>query len=1604
MFQGTRKAHGFTEPDRAQESPAEGNTSSAGINPLWHALATRSISAAANGTRSKEPISPAGPPDPLARADGGGGPVADPSPHYVQMKPAVGAPNDRLEQETDRAAAGPQDRGLLAHELTHVVQQGTDVRRKRPDHTGPQVNTSSETEAQDTAAIAGGTPDIQATWYNFSIPFTDYGFDPSISGIETSAGVVKDAAVDADRGAERQPASSHAFRAKATGSHASQPQARLVVGSVDDPLEHEADAVAMRVQREATPGASHGGRVAPASSGLVERRSVETGDVAPEVEAGDGLSHRASGGGTAVSPEVRSAIASPDAGAPLSGSVRARIESHLNTDLSGVRVHSDTGAQRAAADLNAKAFTHENHVWLGSQQSAEDVSLMAHEATHVVQQAGGVQGMGVQLLRADSVGLPPVFVQRAPAKVVRDIRADGTDELQAWMLFRGEYLVIVLRPDAGTLARFDADPALLDKLGTSLTNALNPAGVPVPETRGFLIGPVVRTLVEEELPRWVDAPDSGLAGLARVLNERAAEFRKQAVRADLEAYLGVNPGTIDWPSVLPGIRTDFYTKGKDSLRGQSLRDRADFVLLVLETEVATAPAVVGGVVPPKLSDSVWDFAMSFNVAKGTSPAAFSEKYLGEYVKLIATLEFVPAGFDLARYKPSGADLAAGERHKVLDAWVAANAVEATTKVVLDDWTASGLDFRIYASKLDLDAKKSRILDKLTDAFLKAASGDQELNRALLRMADAQATYAILTRLVAAGRSAEKRNRELIAAIDAPDPDKHPELDDLAGDPRTIYEGEFYIAQAINNVLSHVQLGARVDFELVANSVAIAGKANISPHLGFLVFLLTIGAELAALLAMRDTQRAHAREDIAERVDLSWEAIKKIIDNRGKEAEKFLDGTWIPMLKKVAGEWVDANYKELKDAYDHFATWAPQSSGRYKLTAWFIEDTANKLESGEIKSATLNGATVTADNVKELRTAVTVLREKAAQLDTPQGRHEKREEIKKAVDAYAKVKANIADGTYKPENYGEAVVVEAKKRLKIGLFEYTSLWQQATRQVVVRDNPFQAYTIAMWRVENIVDKAVSDLLTGFLRGGLLIGSLIVPGVGGLILATIDIGIGLHAAEKNIGESRRRLDLARLDTQLNIQGISVEDAEHALTMAWVSFVVELVLAGLFGTLLGKMALKGIQAGRMPLLTKLAETDAALAAKLVERIGEAKLTETLLGHYAGDGNKLFEALAYVKDGKSLTTLLGKVKDAEVLTSLLISTGSDAKLLELLDKFKNVNKLDTMLGIASRQQLLRLIALTKDEAMVAKLVEGMGPSRALTLMDAGLTAEHAIALDRLGEDAVRAFKNIAATGDAEAIAGAVELLRLNQKGTYASEVTVRALEETAAFSQKYAGRVSGDFVTKFARVAEQEAAVARIQGKIADLKAAGKNTAIAEKQLAGAQAELKRATAETKAAADILEGKTVFGEGRSVRAIPESKIKGVVTPEFSVTGGGKPDTLAEVKALGDEFGKIGKDAIRRNFKDAASQISGQSAATGQTGGLVRLDAVDGTIAKTNAQIAAEINGEWKAIIKQNPARGDDIGWVEVFDKGAAGESRRLLLKLDRSGATIDTPGTTRP
>jgi hypothetical protein len=103
----------------------------------------------------------------------------------------------------------------------------------------------------------------------------------------------------------------------------------------------------------------------------------------------------------ADSPDVGGALHGPRGGEPLRSTVREPLEESTGYDLADVRVHQGGLAQGANRALHARAFTHGQDIWLGSGESPDDLKLMAHESTHIVQQSG-LRG-GLQL------------IQRAPA-------------------------------------------------------------------------------------------------------------------------------------------------------------------------------------------------------------------------------------------------------------------------------------------------------------------------------------------------------------------------------------------------------------------------------------------------------------------------------------------------------------------------------------------------------------------------------------------------------------------------------------------------------------------------------------------------------------------------------------------------------------------------------------------------------------------------------------------------------------------------------------------------------------------------------------------------------------------------------------------------------------------------------------------------------------------------------------------------------------------------------------------------------------------------------------------------------------------------------------
>lgn len=142
-------------------------------------------------------------------------------------------------------------------------------------------------------------------------------------------------------------------------------QAKLAIGTKDDPLELEADRVADRVM-------SFSPRDALGSSPPLVQRQVRP--------------HASTGIDTPSS--VGHVLASP--GRPLEPQLRSDMELRFGHSFSGVRIHTDTAAGNSARDVSALAYTVGNDIVFSpgrfEPETQQGRRLLAHELTHVIQQ------------------------------------------------------------------------------------------------------------------------------------------------------------------------------------------------------------------------------------------------------------------------------------------------------------------------------------------------------------------------------------------------------------------------------------------------------------------------------------------------------------------------------------------------------------------------------------------------------------------------------------------------------------------------------------------------------------------------------------------------------------------------------------------------------------------------------------------------------------------------------------------------------------------------------------------------------------------------------------------------------------------------------------------------------------------------------------------------------------------------------------------------------------------------------------------------------------------------------------------------------------------
>ncbi len=171
-------------------------------------------------------------------------------------------------------------------------------------------------------------------------------------------------------------------------------QPKLTIGQPGDVYEQEADQVADVVMGKVEPP-SEGQILAasPTDQPQVQRKCLacEAGEKeqVEDEEEEKTVQRKASGNSPVVSQSFPQDIQPADAGISLSSHIREKVEPVLGTDLSDVRVHSSPSDRSLARSLGAKAFTHKHDIWVGENQSPDDLELMAHEASHVVQQTSG---------------------------------------------------------------------------------------------------------------------------------------------------------------------------------------------------------------------------------------------------------------------------------------------------------------------------------------------------------------------------------------------------------------------------------------------------------------------------------------------------------------------------------------------------------------------------------------------------------------------------------------------------------------------------------------------------------------------------------------------------------------------------------------------------------------------------------------------------------------------------------------------------------------------------------------------------------------------------------------------------------------------------------------------------------------------------------------------------------------------------------------------------------------------------------------------------------------------------------------------------------------
>ena len=184
-------------------------------------------------------------------------------------------------------------------------------------------------------------------------------------------------------------------------------QAKMQVGSANDPLERDADEIAAKFLNY-----SPGNQTSPTD--VAARDMTRTARRAAAEQAPSAGAFEAPYSAEAHIEKTRGS------GSALPGDFQRKMESMTGTDLSGVTLHTDAASAETATSLGALAFASGSDIYFGAGASPSDTKLLAHEVAHVVQQRSGGGVVAPRLARrtpASQAKAAPVRPAAPPAKV-----------------------------------------------------------------------------------------------------------------------------------------------------------------------------------------------------------------------------------------------------------------------------------------------------------------------------------------------------------------------------------------------------------------------------------------------------------------------------------------------------------------------------------------------------------------------------------------------------------------------------------------------------------------------------------------------------------------------------------------------------------------------------------------------------------------------------------------------------------------------------------------------------------------------------------------------------------------------------------------------------------------------------------------------------------------------------------------------------------------------------------------------------------------------------------------------------------------------------------